>query len=165
MKYGERINFLLDKDPTLAPGEMGSWKPGDEALAGWAPGWRPINKHTVTNEDTNASNPLCRAVGDRMSNFLFDDDHGVLAGVRLPEATTPAERYVSYSDIIRIHNKGCGYCTRCNCVLTEVAMVQRPTYRHRDALYGELGDTWSVDRIENHVMHIASNVCDMPICK
>ena len=55
MRYGERIHFLLDKDPTLAPGDLGTWNPKeDQPLPGWASGWRPVNKQTVSQAATTA---------------------------------------------------------------------------------------------------------------
>jgi len=165
MVYGARLHFLLDKDPELAPGAMGTWKRGDAPLVGWAPGWEPINKQTVREDETSNERGHCNAISGRMCNMLSDDWCGIRDGARLPEADTPAGEYMSYSALIGVHNRGLGYCLRCPQVLKRRAEIKRPQVREDGEPYGQLGEVWSAERQENFLMHTKSNVLPRPICK
>ena len=165
MVIGERVHFLLDQDPTLTPGAMATWKRGDAPLEGWAPGWEPINKQTVSADETTNDLGHCKSLTDKMNNMLGNDWDGILDGARLPEADTPAEEYMDYSTLIRCHNTGLGYCLRCLKVMAKRAKIKRPQARDEGEPYGRLGDVWSAERQENFLMHVKSNVLPRPICR
>ena len=164
IKYGERILFLLNEDyDTLAPGVLGQWKPrrrvqgkfvpADDRPPDWAPGWVPVNKHTIDADDTNRSK-LCNEIEETHCHALGEDLRRIKKGSVLSEADTPAKHYMTFSDVIRIRNAGKGYCP---CGVALLGHVPRGSDGHTQI--------WTVERKENCLMHIQTNLLPYPVCQ
>ena len=160
MPYGRRIHFLLNNNPSICPESMWSWDPhAHPPNASWAPGWWPINRQTVSTEDTCTSNVLCQAIQSRMSNVLTDDLKKVNKGIVLREEDSPAGRYLGFADLIGIYNASLGYCFRC-----KKAMMTKTSHNVAVDENSTVSEAWSAERIENFLMHLRSNVIDRAIC-
>jgi len=165
MVYGARIHFLLDRHPSLAPGVVGTWHPRDPRPAEWGPEWEPINKQTVSLEDTTIQGHsiICKGLVNRWTQMVAADLEGIEKGTRLPEEDTPAGPYASFSDLIQVHNNSCGKCP-CGRYLTAGAKARTSDGHWR--LFSEgAGVVWTVERKENFLMHLRSNIKDTAICK
>ena len=164
MPYGKRIHFLLNNNSSICPGAMWSWDPHAHPPANaphrsWAPGWWPINKQTVSTEDTCISSVLCKAIQSRMASCLDSDLDRVNAGIVLRGEDSPAGRYLSFADLIDIYNASLGYCYRC-----KKAMMTRTSHNVAVDENSTVSEAWSAERIENFLMHLRSNVIDRAIC-
>ena len=164
MPYGKRIHFLLNNNSSICPGAMWSWDPHAHPPANaphqsWAPGWWPINRQTVSTEDTTTSNVLCQAIQSRMASCLIDDLKKVKKGIVLKGEDSPAGRYLGFADLIGIYNASLGYCCRC-----EKAMMTKTSHNVAMDENSTVSEAWSAERIENFLMHLRSNVIDRAIC-
>ena len=164
MPYGRRIHFLLNKNSTICPESMWLWDPyahppANAPHASWAPGWWPINKQTVSTEDTCISSVLCKAIQSRMASCLDSDLDRVNAGIVLRGEDSPAGRYLSFADLIGIYNASLGYCYRC-----KKAMMTRTSHNVAVDENSTVSEAWSAERIENFLMHLRSNVINRAIC-
>jgi len=170
--FGHRIRCLMEKHP---------WIEETPPRAGWAPGWVPMDRASISDDDTldgcradkNNGTPatlgsmMCTSLNDKVQNMLRSDALRLHEGSVLSEKHSPKERLASFPELIAIYNCSGGYCDCCGKVFSGIrASQERDVDGNCSEEYNEqLMAVWTPQRIENWLIHVVSNLEKKAICK
>ena len=170
--FGHRIRCLMEKHP---------WIENTPPRDSWAPGWVPMDRTSISDDDTmegcradrndglpaTLGSMMCRSLYDKVQNMLRSDALRLHEGSVLSEKHSPKERLASFPELIAIYNCSAGYCDCCGNVFSGVRASQEcDVDGNRSEEYTEqLMAVWTPQRIENWLIHVVSNIEKKAICK